>query len=163
MWPKNPRYALAVFRSRAAITAFAAVAIVACGGDQAPYDEHIVTEVNAAVVAIVDAEIGPAEEHTSKIDGQLCRGYDGTADDVAERIWSRWDLGEDFDLGLSLLDHIESHLAGRDDIDTLERWDVTANSYGLSAVGDGYKVGASVAKSVTGQVTFGAGANGACH
>lgn len=139
------------------------VVVAACGGGNEPYDQHIVSEVDAAVVAIVDGRAGTAYENDSKTDGYPCRGLGGIAEDVAEQKWARWDLGEDFDLGLSLLEEIESYLAGRGDIDTLEGWEVTANVVGLTAIGDGYKAYSNATRSVTGQVTFEVATYGPCH
>jgi hypothetical protein len=155
------------------IRAFLCILVVlATGcGDGVKYDVAIAEEVHAAVIAVIEAEIGSPDIEEYAIDGYPCRGsLDGSANGEAIQLYARWDLGDQhpLDTGL-LLDAIEVELRRRSDLEiledkvTIEDRVTTASSQGGFAKGPGYVVSFSVTTSVIGDITVGVGTAGPCQ
>lgn len=140
----------------------AALILAACGSAEPPYDADLVTDIHGGLVEVVSGEVGDPSTFDADVDGQLCRGYDGSADDVSEKLRSVWDLGTDFDKGIALVEEVGSHLVGLSGEESVERWQVGDAAIGVTASGAGFNVGAWATRSVEGQVVFAVSTNGQC-
>ncbi len=133
-------------------------------GDEVTYDVAIAEEVHAAVIAVVQDEIGSPDIEDYAIDGYPCRGFDGSANGEAIQLYARWDLGDQHPLDSEvLLAAIEVELRRRSDLEILEDKVTIAPSDGGYAKGPGYRVSFSVTTSVNDDITVEVGTAGPCQ